>query len=212
MQIFDISQRLSITTPVWPGDTQFNRELVASVASGSSVNVNRLAMSTQTGTHAEASRHVRDDGATVTELPLTHFIGPCTVLDMTAHEPTILATNMLPGLPLRVERVLLKTIREPDWFSWPSGFSAIDPDLIDELASRGCVLIGTDAPSIDPANSKALLAHHAVHRAGMGILEGLVLDDVKEGNYELIALPLPIVGAEATPVRAILRGPLCYRV
>ena len=100
---------------------------------------------------------------------------------------------------------MLRTFAKPDWNRWPSGFTAIDPELIDVLAARGCRLIGTDAPSIDPEICKALRSHHAAHRAGMAILEGLVLDHLKEGRYELIALPLPIEGVEATPVRAVLR-------
>jgi arylformamidase len=66
-------------------------------------------------------------------------------------------------------------------------------------------LIGTDAASLDPEQSKTLDAHQAVKAADMRILEGLVLDDVPPGWYELIALPLCIVGADASPVRAILR-------
>jgi arylformamidase len=112
---------------------------------------------------------------------------------------------VIDRLPARVERVLLRTMKAPDWNLWPTGFTAISPDLIDALAARGCRLIGTDAPSIDPETCKALRSHHAAHRAGMAILEGLVLDGIAEGRYELIALPLPIEGIEATPVRAVLR-------
>ena len=70
---------------------------------------------------------------------------------------------------------------------------------------QGVRLVGIDTPSIDPQNSKTMDAHKAVLAADMRILEGLVLDDVPEGRYELIALPLPIVGADASPIRAILR-------
>ena len=111
----------------------------------------------------------------------------------------------MPRLPPKPERVLLRTFASVDWTCWPDDFRAIDPKLIEALAARGGRLIGTDAPSIDPATSKDLHAHHAAHRAGMAILEGLVLDRVAPGEYELIALPLPIEGVEATPVRAVLR-------
>ena len=67
------------------------------------------------------------------------------------------------------------------------------------------ILIGVDAPSLDPETSKTMDAHQAVRAAGMHILEGLVLDDVEAGDYELIALPLKISGVDASPVRAILR-------
>ena len=67
------------------------------------------------------------------------------------------------------------------------------------------VLVGTDAPSMDPETSKTLDAHHAIRGRGLSILEGLVLDDVPAGDYELIALPLPFEGLDASPVRAVLR-------
>jgi arylformamidase len=73
------------------------------------------------------------------------------------------------------------------------------------LASRGVVLVGTDAPSLDPQDSKTLDAHHAVRTHRMAILEGVVLDAVPEGDYELVALPLKLAGMDASPVRAVLR-------
>lgn len=162
-------------------------------------------MSSQSGTHAESARHVRDDSASLDELELPIFWGLCTVLDVTASTGPIVADEVFPSLSPLVERLLLKTFAEPDWAVWPTDFRPIAPELIEELARRGCRLIGTDAPSIDPANSKALAAHQAAHRTGMAILEGVVLDKVPEGQYELVALPLPIDAVEATPVRAALR-------
>ena len=204
--IYDISQRLQPTLPVWPGDGSFHCESTAQVAEGSSVTLHRLAMSSQSGTHAESARHVRDDSAALDQLDLAIFLGPCVVLDVSGGSGAVTGDEVMPQLGARVERILLRTFARADWAVWPSEFRAIDAALIDALATRGCRLIGTDAPSIDPATSKALLAHHATHRAGMGILEGLVLDRVPPGEYELIALPLPIPGVEATPVRAVLRS------
>jgi arylformamidase len=138
-------------------------------------------------------------------LELDAFIGDCELRDVSHARDRVTAADVLDRLPARIERVLLRTFSHADWNRWPEGFTAIAPELIDALAARGCRLIGTDAPSVDPATCKALHSHHAAHRAGMAILEGLVLDAVPEGRYELIALPLPIAGVEATPVRAVLR-------
>jgi arylformamidase len=208
--IYDISQRLQPSLPVWPGDGAFQCESTAQVSLGSSVTLHRLAMSTQSGTHAESARHVRDDSPALDQLPLEIFLGPCVVLDVTTGTDVVTAVEVLTQLDDVaaqgvIERVLLRTFAKADWQRWPEEFRAIDPILIDALAQRGCRLIGTDAPSIDPATSKTLDAHHGAHRAGMAILEGLVLDRVPPGCYELIALPLPIDQVEATPVRAILR-------
>lgn len=205
VRIFDVSQRLRPQLPVWPGDYPFDCPVTAVAGEGSSVTLHRLSMSSQSGTHAECSRHVRGDAPALAQLDLGIFIGPCDVLDVSAAGSTVMLADVLERLSADPQRLLLRTFAQPDWSRWPADFKAIDPSLISELAVRGCCLIGTDAPSIDPQTSKALEAHHAVHRAGMGILEGLVLDHVPEGRYELIALPLPLGGVEATPVRAVLR-------
>lgn len=205
-RLYDISQRLGPTLPVWPGDHAFECGVTAAAGEGSSVTLHRLSMSTQSGTHAECSRHVRGDAPALDELALEIFFGSCQLLDVSAAGATIVASDVLDRLPSQFERLLLRSFAKADWAHWPQHFKAIDPVLIDALAARGCRLIGTDAPSIDPQTCKALRAHQAAHRAGMGILEGLVLDHVPEGRYELVALPLPISGVEATPVRAVLRG------
>lgn len=208
-RIWDISQKLRSDLPVWPGDVEFGCTVTGSVAAGSSVNLHQLILSTQSGTHAECSRHVRDDSVDLSALELSVFIGSCELRDVTGPEwlsdEGLVTTAVLNRLPAQVDRLLLRTLKDPDWNSWPAGFNALDPMLIEELATRGCRLIGTDAPSIDPETCKQLRSHHACHRAGMAILEGVVLDDIPEGRYELIALPLPIAGIEATPVRAVLR-------
>jgi len=204
-RLHDISQRLRPALPVWPGDVPFECAVTASVSEGASVTLHRLSLSTQSGTHAECSRHVRDDAVSLDALDLSAFVGDCELRDVSFAHDRVGLSDVIDRLPARVERVLLRTMKAPDWNLWPTGFTAISPDLIDALAVRGCRLIGTDAPSIDPETCKALLSHHAAHRAGMAILEGLVLDGITEGRYELIALPLPIEGIEATPVRAVLR-------
>jgi arylformamidase len=105
-----------------------------------------------------------------------------------------------------VRRVLFRTYERFPHEAWVSEFVAVDPATIDRLAARGVVLIGLDSPSLDPETSKTMDAHHAVRRAEMRVLEGLVLDDVPPGQYELIALPLPLKGLDASPVRAVLRA------
>jgi arylformamidase len=137
-------------------------------------------------------------------------MGACELRDVSGSqhvnsEGVISASAVLDRLPLRLERLVLRTFANPEWNVWPAGFRALDPELIEAIAARGCRLIATDAPSIDPETCKQLRSHHACHRAGMAILEGVVLDGIPEGRYELIALPLPILGIEATPVRAVLR-------
>ncbi|MGE4633046.1 MAG: kynurenine formamidase, partial [Planctomycetota bacterium] len=77
--------------------------------------------------------------------------------------------------------------------------------LIEKLSEDGVKLLGVDTPSVDVADSKDLPSHDACRRSGILILEGLVLDGVEDGIYELIALPLKLTGFDASPVRAVLR-------
>ena len=103
-------------------------------------------------------------------------------------------------------RVLLRTYASAPQKAWDPAFPAIAPATIELLADHGVILVGTDAASLDPQDAKTLAAHHAVHRHRMAILEGVVLDAVEPGDYELIALPLKLAGMDASPVRAILRS------
>ena len=102
-------------------------------------------------------------------------------------------------------RILFRTGTFPDHRRWNNDFASLSPELVDDLYHHGVRLIGIDTPSVDPFDSKALEAHHAFARNDMAILEGLVLAGIEEGEYELIALPLRIKGADASPVRAVLR-------
>lgn len=204
-RLWDVSQRLHARLPVWPGDTAFEARQTAAIGGDCVVNINRFSMSTQAGTHAEAPLHFRSSGNSIDAIPLERFVGPCTVIHVTDADRFVQPEDVLPLLPAGATRVLLRTLGDFAWERWPDGFPAIHASTIRALAERGVVLIGTDAPSLDPQTSKELHAHHAVGEHGLAILEGLVLKEVPAGQYELLALPLPIEGVEAAPVRAILR-------
>jgi arylformamidase len=111
-----------------------------------------------------------------------------------------------PGSTALPPRVLLRTYREHPGDRWDPGLAGIAPEVIEQLADRGVKLIGIDTASIDPADSKTLAAHQAIRQRGLRVLENLVLQDVPEGDYELIALPLKLITADASPVRAVLRS------
>ncbi|NIC37016.1 arylformamidase [Halomonas desiderata] len=204
-RLHDISQPLRADMPVWPGDTPFAHEPTWVLDGQCPVNVSRLTLSTHTGTHADAPSHYAADGQAIDEVELTPYLGPCVVLDMRHAGPRVEPEHLLPVLPSHVERVLLRTWGHFPHERWRSDFTTIAPESIDLLAERGARLIGVDTPSLDPEVDSRLLAHHRVRHHGMAILEGLVLDAVPPGHYELIALPLKLAGADASPVRALLR-------
>ena len=112
-------------------------------------------------------------------------------------------SHALDDLP---PRVLVRTYRRNPIDRWDPALAAFAPDTVERLADRGVLLIGIDTASIDPADSKVLASHQVVRRRGLRVLENLWLDEVPEGDYELIALPLRLVSADASPVRAVLRS------
>jgi len=204
-KVFDISQRIRTGIPVWPGDCEFSLKPTWQIEPGSPVNVSEMTLSTHTGTHADARLHFDANGLDCADTALDAYIGPAVFLDISDQIDNTVLPEHLSALPAKCERVLLKLFAKFPHDGWHPDFPAFSVEAIELLQSKGCILIGTDVPSLDPQNSKAMDAHFAVDRAEMAILEGLVLDHVPEGMYELIALPLKIEGADGSPVRAILR-------
>jgi len=202
-RIWDISQALRPGLPVWPGDTDFAFERTWKMEDGSPVNVGRMTMSTHSGAHGDAPLHYSATAEDIASVALEPYLGECVVVDARAAQGRVQVAD-LPDLG-GATRVLLRTFESFPHDEWDSGFTAIAAETIDWLSAQGVVLIGTDAPSVDPQDSKTMDAHKAVLAHDMRILEGLVLDDVPPGRYELIALPLKIAGGDAGLCRAVLR-------
>jgi len=204
MKIYDISRKLINGMPVWPGDTEFQYEVSWPMEESGSVNVGRLELSTHTGTHVDAPFHFDNEGKKVIDLDLNLYIGTARVIDMIGKES--IGAADLDKIDLEgCQRVLIRTLAwvNPDVF--PDRIPHLEPDLAPLLASKGVKLIGLDVPSVDPIDSKELLAHHSLNANGIHILESLRLDEIEPGDYELIALPLPLVEGDGSPVRAVLR-------
>ncbi|WOD20731.1 arylformamidase [Paraburkholderia kirstenboschensis] len=204
--LWDITPAVDTATPVWPGDTPVGIERVWRIEAGSPVNVARLTLSPHTGAHTDAPLHYDAEGAAIGHVPLDIYLGRCRVIHCIGASPVVMPQH-LDGLQGDLPpRVLLRTYRDAPTAAWDSGFCAVAPETIDLLAANGVRLIGIDTPSLDPQESKTMDAHHRVRAHGMAILEGIVLDDVAPGDYELIALPLKLTTLDASPVRAVLRA------
>jgi arylformamidase len=207
--LFDITPPLSAATPVWPGDTAFEEKRTWQLDEACPVNVSRLTLSTHTGAHADAPLHYLSDGQTIGQVDLTPYLGPCRVLHCLSAQPVVSLEQIqarLSGLAGALPpRVLIRTYQRFPLEQWDDHFPGISPEAIDWLGQQGVRLIGVDTASLDPMQSKTLDAHHAVARNRMAILENLWLDQVPEGDYELIALPLKLINLDASPVRAVLR-------
>jgi len=157
------------------------------------------------GAHADAPSHYGRDAAPIEARPLSLYVGPCRVVRVRADRGSRIPPSALPP-DLAAERVLIATGTYPDPESFNEDFAALAPATVDELHARGARLVGIDTPSVDPFSAKDLVAHARFLAHDMAILEGLVLDGVPEGDYELIALPLKLAGFDASPVRAVLRA------
>lgn len=203
-KLWDISQPLRPSLPVWPGDTPFSIQQRWTHGDGSPVNVAAIALSTHSGAHADAPLHYDPAGLAIDAVALEPYLGPCRVVDARGAGAAIGADLVKAHWRDGVTRMLFRTFERFPAERWPSEFTAIGADAIRALADRNVILVGIDSPSIDPETSKTMDAHLSVPPA-MRILEGLVLDHVPPGDYELIALPLPLAGLDASPVRAVLR-------
>lgn len=202
--IYDISPPMTASLKVWPGDTPLSREVLLDTARGDNITLSTLRATVHLGAHADAPSHYGQDAPTIEGRALDYYVGPCQVIRVHAKPGTRVGVSDF-CCAVHTERVLLATETYPDPTRFNEDFAALAPDLVDALHAQGVKLIGVDTPSVDLFTSKELPAHQRFLANDMAILEGLVLTGVPEGDYELIALPLRLVGFDASPVRAILR-------
>lgn len=203
--IFDITPPISPTLGVWPGDTPPSREVLLDIACGDNITLSTLRATVHLGAHADAPSHYGRNAPAIHQRPLDLYLGPCQVVSVAVGRGSRVAPAML-NVPIRAPRVLLHTGTFPDPQRWNNDFAAVEPGLVDTLHREGVRLLGIDTPSVDLADSKNLPAHQRALAHDMALLEGIVLNDVPDGLYELIALPLPLVDFDASPVRAVLRS------
>jgi arylformamidase len=211
-QVWDISPALSERTAVWPGDTPYRRELLTelgkpSSASGPSweLTISSIHTTVHIGAHADAPNHFSATGRGIDAVPLTPYRGVCQVIDVRKEPGSLIFPADLADMRLSAPRLLFKTGSFPDPEQFNPDFLAFSPELVAWLEARGTILLGIDTPSVDPFSSKELPTHHATRQGhGISILEGLDLSEVTAGLYELVALPLRLRDADASPVRATL--------
>ena len=202
--IYDITPPITDRLQVWPGDTPPVREVLLDMRRGDNITLSTLRATVHLGAHADAPSHYAPAGAAIHQRSLDFYLGPCQVVRVAA-APATRVTAAMVARPLQAERVLIATGTFPDPGHFNTDFAALSPELVQSLHEQGVRLIGIDTPSVDLFNSKDLPSHQMFLKHDMAILEGLALEGVPEGAYELIALPLRLVGFDASPVRAILR-------
>lgn len=200
----DISPLISERTAVFPGDQPFKREVALDFARGDNLVLSNILSTVHIGAHTDAPSHYHRDGRTIEERDLSMYIGRCQVISVKLPRGERIRPEHLAGRKIEASRVLFHTGSFPNPDHWNGDFNSLSPELVEMLAAQGVVLVGLDTPSVDPADSKELETHNAIYCRDLAILEGVVLDGVADGLYTLVALPLRLQGADASPVRAVL--------
>lgn len=199
MEIFDVSVPLREGMVTYPGDPLVHLERAASIASGDVVNLTRIDFGLHSGTHVDAPAHFIDGAAGVDAIPLEVLVGPCEVV-----EASDLSASSVADAPAGAERILFKTPNSELWASdrFADDFAQLDEAGAKLLVERGVRLVGVDYLSVGDED-----AHHVLLEAAVVPVEGLDLRAVGPGAYQLVCLPLRIVGADGAPARAILIRP-----
>jgi arylformamidase len=196
MELIDITVPIRAGMVTYPGDPEVAVERVASLAAGDVANISRVAMGVHTGTHVDAPVHFLDHGVGVDELALETLIGACEVVSLPDLDAVRIATAVRDA-----ERVLFRTPNSELWEqdSFADDYLSLDGDGARVLVERGVRLVGVDYLSVGDAD-----AHLTLLGAGVVVVEGLDLRGVEPGAYELVCLPLRIVGSDGAPARAML--------
>jgi arylformamidase len=206
METIDISRVLREGTAVWPGDTPFTKTQMQELAQGHAVNLTTLSFSAHCGTHVDAPVHFLEAEAGIDQVDLAVYWGPAQVVTVSKASGPLYPADF-DGYDLSLApRLLVRSAASGlDQGLFPEAFVYPSPELAEHLGGQGIILYGSDCPSMDFEGSKSLDSHHALARQGIYILEWLDLRHVKDGLYELAALPLRIAGGDGSPVRAALR-------
>jgi len=203
-RLWDISPPIAADSPLFPGDEPYAQRWTARIGPGCPVNLSAISLSPHIGAHADAPLHYGDGERAIGEVDLSPYIGPCRVIHAIDRGTLIRPEHLAHAVEQLPPRVLVRScLAAPT--AWSPQFASFAPETIIWLAGLGVKLVGIDSQSADPADSKTLDSHQELLLHDLRVLENLVLDAVPAGDYELIALPLKLMQACASPVRAVLR-------
>jgi len=202
-RLIDISPLVSERIGVFPGDTPYRRLTALQIASGDNIDLSALHSTLHLGAHADAPSHYVRGGAGIATRALDYYYGPCQVVHVDVGRDRRIVPDDV-SVAIEAPRILFRTGTFPDPDVFNEDFASLSPALVDWLHARGVRLVGIDTPSVDPCRDPVLESHQAIARHDMALLEGLVLSHVEPGHYTLVALPLRLEAADASPVRAIL--------
>ncbi|MBI3298615.1 MAG: cyclase family protein [Elusimicrobia bacterium] len=207
----DVTAPLQPRLPSYPGNRPFSLCWVERLESGGPCNLSALDIGSHAGTHVDAPLHFIEEGAPIERVPLADLCGPCRVVDIDDARRVDLP-ELRRTLRGRVpERLLLRTRNSRRKLmrrkSFAKDFVYLTPEAASWLVEGGARLVGIDYLSIERFGFKSPDTHRALLGAGVPIIEGLELSEVRPGSYELFCMPLLVTGADGAPARAALRSP-----
>lgn len=200
----DISPTISPRIGVFPGDTAFRRKVLLDTTQGQNITLSAIHSTLHLGAHVDAPNHYHEEGVGISDRSLHFYLGRAQVITVKVPRGGRVVSEMIKEKEILAPRVLFRTDSFPDPENWNSDFAALSADLVHYLADKNVRMIGIDTPSIDLEKDQVLQSHKAVYERQMAILEGIILRDAPDGIYTLVALPLKLEDADASPVRAIL--------
>ena len=202
---YDISPLIDENLKVWPGEKSLVRDIVADMKKGDACTASIIHTTVHLGSHADALSHFTVDGKSIDQMSIEHYLGKCQVISVDIENGGRITPYHIKS-EILANRILFATGTFPSFSKWNLDFAGLSPELLDFLAEKGVITIGIDTPSVDNMQDvDELITHKKFAEYEIAILEGLVLNDVPDGIYELIALPLKMKDLDASPVRAVLR-------
>lgn len=198
----DATLPLSEATPPYPGDPGLVVRPLLRYERGDACWLSAISMSAHLGTHVDAPLHFVPNGASVEQLALEVLIGPASIVEVLTAE-AITVEQLSAELPEVCERVLLKTSMQKNCLPRPTAW--LEPAAADFLRARRVRLVGIDSSSIDNINAAHADSHRVLLAHNVVVVENLVLAPFAAGEYEMICLPLNLIGLEGAPARVVLR-------
>lgn len=198
-KIYDISPAIASNLAVYPGDLPYSYHS----AINGGVTVSDIQTTLHIGAHTDAPLHCMPNGTPIDQLDLSYFVGLCQVIKLKLASCHGLTPDDFKGIEITEKRILIATETfEPT--KWSTDYAAFHPECIDFFHAKGIILVGIDTPSVDLHSANGLPTHKRMAELGIIGLENLYLNNVEQGCYQLIALPLKLKGLEASPIRAVL--------
>ena len=191
----------------WPGDPKVHIKRAIDIEKGAEANVTKLNMGAHTGTHMDAPKHFLNSKAGIEKLSLDNVIGKARVIEIKNRE-IIMPEDLRPNRIRKGERLLFKTDNSKSrWYTKPFSktFVSFSLEAARFLAERKIKCLGIDYLSVGSLQSDGGEIHRVLLKAGVWPIEGLDLSKVKPGEYEMICLPLKLVGSDGSPARVIIK-------